>query len=1220
MNEQSTNQTTVQRLKVEIRERMGVCPSFFLLAEQSPDIMESLWRQAEVGYLDNPLPSLFKEKLFTYLSRFCSIPYCVARHGAFLLGSGYVAGDPACEPVSVDEMLHLIQRPAPTAEQIDDSFAVLAEIREPLDTWPEPGGELETAFRVCCVPVFRRRGNVARCQAELRRVLGTIRYDQLMALLEFIRTTHFWTETHPDIRFEDDVQQLFSEQLALARWIKSYPTAVTEELQRADEELAELRTVNSELELRVMERTTELRLAQTAARMGTWQWDVEGDRLTWDATQFELFGIAPTSTVTLETFFNLVDPRDRLELKRVVDEVLESGIRYDTEFRIIRPDGVTYWIEGKGDVIRDKDNKPLRMIGVNYDVTDRKASEDELKRRERELRTLAGSVPGLFSYIDRDLRYQYVNRGYENAFRLPADEIVGKTVVELLGTEQFELTRPYIETVLGGEEVTFDSEFDWDDDHHAIQVTYVPNLDAQRCVQGFFCLITDITKLRRAERELTRLAAIVESSHDAIIGQELDGRIQSWNDAAEQIYGYSREEAVGQSITMIVPADRHDEIRTILERIRRGQRVETFETVRVCRDGRHIDVSLTVSPIKEHTGRVIGSSAIARDISTRKEAEVSLRESERMFRALFEQAGGYCMLLRPTDSGIPVIIDINEAACDAHGYSRSEMIGKPVVELDDEEGKGLCRERTQIIMSGKTLSVETNHVRKNGSVFPVEVTAKRVQVAGKPPIIMTTEHDITERKQAEQKLRDREERLRAILNAAVDSIVTIDRQGIIKSINSATERMFGYTQDELIGQNVKILMPQPYRREHDGYLSRYRETGETHIIGVGREVAGQRKDGSTFPVDLAVSEVENLSLFTGIIRDITDRKQAEESLRREHEFSESLTNMARNIVLVLDTGGRIVRFNPYMEELTGWQLDEVQGRDWFDTFLPEHSREKTRSLFRRGIAGERTHGNVSAILTKDGHEREIEWYDTTLTGGKGEVTGLLTTGLDVTERRMLEREILEIAAEEQRRIGQELHDSTQQQLTGLGLVAQNVAESLEQLVHVDEAVGMLERVRELHRRAAKLHTGLDQAAREVNHLARGLVPVELDAQGLMSSLAELVRSVGDVQDVECKFINDRAVDVPDNFCSTHLYRVAQEAVNNALKHSRADRIEVSLSELDDLITLKVLDNGDGIEEKSSHGPGMGLRIMAYRADLIGATLHIGQATGGGTEVVCTISQ
>jgi PAS domain S-box-containing protein len=356
---------------------------------------------------------------------------------------------------------------------------------------------------------------------------------------------------------------------------------------------------------------------------------------------------------------------------------------------------------------------------------------------------------------------------------------------------------------------------------------------------------------------------------------------------------------------------------------------------------------------------------------------------------------------------------------------------------------------------------------------------------------------------------------------------------------------------------------------------------------------------------------------------ITERKQAEEALQHAHDFSESLINTARNIVLVLDIGGRIVRFNPYMEELTGWQLDEVKDRDWFDVLAPERERERTREEFRRATAGERVHGNINSIVTRDGQERQIEWYDAPLTSADGRLIGLICTGQDVTERQMLQREILEIAAEEQRRIGQELHDGTQQQLTGLGLLAQNVATALRKLSRADEEVrilqqaGLLERIEGLSQKATQVQKGLEQAAREVNQLSRGLIPVEVDAQGLMSSLSELTRSVNEVQHMACKFESQGPVEVADSFTAGHLYRIAQEAVNNAIKHSRGDRIEISLTELPGVVVLNVLDNGRGIDEKR-HGPGMGLRIMAYRAELIGATLTISQAIGGGTEVVCTL--
>jgi two-component system CheB/CheR fusion protein len=230
---------------------------------------------------------------------------------------------------------------------------------------------------------------------------------------------------------------------------------------------------------------------------------------------------------------------------------------------------------------------------------------------------------------------------------------------------------------------------------------------------------------------------------------------------------------------------------------------------------------------------------------------------------------------------------------------------------------------------------------------------------------------------------------------------------------------------------------------------------------------------------------------------------------------------------------------------------------------------------------------------------------------------------------MLEREILEIAAQEQRSIGQELHDGTQQQLNGLGLLAQTLVESLDRISDKMAAndrsfpptAGLLiDRIAALRTMAARISDGIDNAAREVHLLSRGLIPVEVDARGLMAALGELAGSLDQLDQTTCVFACDQPVEVADNFTATHIYRIAQEAVTNALKHSSADRIEMSLEEADGCIKLKVRDNGIGIDPRRSDRLGMGLRIMGYRSKLIGATLEIEPADGGGTVVSCTVPQ
>jgi two-component system CheB/CheR fusion protein len=329
-------------------------------------------------------------------------------------------------------------------------------------------------------------------------------------------------------------------------------------------------------------------------------------------------------------------------------------------------------------------------------------------------------------------------------------------------------------------------------------------------------------------------------------------------------------------------------------------------------------------------------------------------------------------------------------------------------------------------------------------------------------------------------LRDSEERLRAILETAVEGIITIDERGAIESFNLSAEKIFGYTAREAVGQNVKLLMPAPYRQEHDGYLDNYRQTGHAKIIGIGREVTGQRKDGTVFPMDLSVSEVRLASrrMFTGFV-------------------------------------------------------------------------------------------------------------------------------LDITERKQLEKEIIEISNREQQRIGQDLHDGLCQELTGIELMCQVLGQKLAAKSKAEsKQAGEIAQ----HVRDAILHT---------RKLARGLSPVEFEANGLMSALRELAAHVQKIFRVECRLECREPVLIRNNVFATHLYRIVQEAINNAIKHGRARHILISLKPAGVRIALAVTDDGLGFSDETKKSGGMGLHIMKYRAGVVDAALEVRSGVGGaGTTVTC----
>jgi PAS domain S-box-containing protein len=367
-------------LENRIEERLGILPNFFRLAPETPDIVGKLWGFAEAAYLDNPLPSVFKERLFVHLSRFCAVRYCIGRHIGFLVGLGRPAGDPTVRAQNIADVVKLLRRPFPRGEDLQFRLSLCAACHAPLDEIPMAETEMEDAVFVLAAHVFLKTSDYLLCLDALERLFGAVRLQYLLLFLAFIRAAHYWTETHPELTLEDDINKLLATHEALAECILHDPEA--------------------------------------------------------------------TDTTT---------------------------------------------------------------------------------------QSLLDELPAL---------------------RLKADKAIGL------------------------------------------------------------------------------LAAIVDSSEDAIVSKTLDGIITSWNAGAERLFGYTASEAVGQHISFIIPLNRRNEETVIIDRIKKGERIEHFDTVRVRKDLTPLDISLTISPVRDASGKIIGASKIARDITQRKRTERELRESEERYRTL----------------------------------------------------------------------------------------------------------------------------------------------------------------------------------------------------------------------------------------------------------------------------------------------------------------------------------------------------------------------------------------------------------------------------------------------------------------------------------------------------------------------------------------------------------------------------------------------------------
>ena len=460
----------------------------------------------------------------------------------------------------------------------------------------------------------------------------------------------------------------------------------------------------------------------------------------------------------------------------------------------------------------------------------------------------------------------------------------------------------------------------------------------------------------------------------------------------------------------------------------------------------------------------------------------------------------------------------------------------------------------------------------------------------------------TQKQKAADALLEHDARLRAILETAVEGIITIDDHGLIESVNHAAEKIFGYRSRELVGKNVSVLMPMPHRAAHDGYLENYQQTGRAKIIGIGREVSGKRKDGSVFPMDLSISEVKlpGRRIFTGFIRDITERKEAEKALLHHAALVES----SDDAIIGKTLDGRVTSWNHGAEIVFGWSRKEMIGKP-ISKLIPPGRKDEEPEILNQIRHGKSVDHFETVRRCRDGRLIDISVTISPIRDPNGNIIGASKVARDITERKRLEKEILEISEREQRRIGQDLHDGLCQHLAGIEMLSQVLAQKLSARNKNGAA------------RATEIAKAVREGISQTRLLARGLSPVTLESEGLMSALAELAFNAEKMFGVYCVFDCPKVVKFADQAAATHLFRIAQEAVSNAIKHGKAKLITIKLREEPAYLHLSVTDNGRGFPPNFSNGSGMGLRIMQTRIGMVGGTVTIDRKTGGGVCVTCT---
>lgn len=608
------------------------------------------------------------------------------------------------------------------------------------------------------------------------------------------------------------------------------------------------------------------------------------------------------------------------------------------------------------------------------------------------------------------------------------------------------------------------------------------------------------------------------------------------------------------------------------------------------------------------------------------QSEIRQRELDRLAATVF----------RTVDSGALIadashrIVTINPAVTTITGYAEDDLIGRKwhVLAADTHPPQFLTAISAELAQTGSWHG-EIWHRHKSGERYVAWFSVNQVRdEKGQAIYNVAAFSDITERKRAE------EAQLHAIIDASPEAVLLVDSDGTIAFANAVSETVFGYTRAEMACLGIGSLVPLAQRHPHAEHMAAFNRDPLSRPMGSGMDLKALRKDGTEFPATISLSPIRigDRRAVIAAVSDITQRILHEQALRvSEERWKFALEGTGEGVwdwsIVTGETlfSKRILDFWGCAENAARNRIDEWTGR------IHDADRESVMADLQACLDGKRETCAVEhRARCEDG-----SWRWALVRGmvvgrdAGGEPQRMIGTYADITERKtvenelvaakeaaeallervgMAERRIVDISEQTQERIGQELHDDLGQHLTGAAFLSEILFRKLD-------ATASAER-----EDAANITRLINAAVAKTRTLAQGLYPVELKEVGLRSMMEQLARDVEATYEIECHVVADDRWDNPDPGTAINLFRMAQEAINNALRHGKATRIYIRTMRTAEMAILEIEDNGRGLDETVAvaNKGGLGMHTMRYRASLIGASLHILTAAGGGTKVVIAL--
>ena len=1004
-------------------------------------------------------------------------------------------------------------------------------------------------------------------------------------------------------------------------------------------------TARKQMELALQKSEAELRQVLDAASDYFWSGEINPqrhfrylyyspavERITGRPAEFYMPGP--------ERWMSTVHPEDRPRLDEISERRFAGQpVPSEDEHRIVLPDGTIRWVRARV-TISEAANGFRRLDGVVSDITARKQAEETLQETRAELERVLGAVPDYIwsGQFDPDGRfsYRYNSPAVERILGRPAEFFRGGQGrwLSILHPEDRPRAAQAADRLLTGRSSSEDEEYRVVLPDGAIRwvrnsVAISQSPAGLRCLNG---VVSDITARKEAAEALqktqTELREVLAAVPDYIWSGQFDpdGRFSyRYNSpSVERIFGRPAEffrADSGRWLSIVHPEDRPRVVQAT-DRLRTGQSVLEEEEYRiVLPDGAIHWVRESGTTWQSTDGRRF-VSGVASDITARKQAEQALSEKEHLLSESQRIAhiGSW---------GWDLSGSIKWTAETYRLYGQSPETFTPtndsLVNLLHPEDRPAMQRWIEACRAGQSPDdLEFRLILPDGSVRHLSGRGELIHDTENRPVYMAgTVQDITEQKQAEEALvrahDELEQRVRArtaelveanetlrlrstALEAAANGIVITDRDGHIVWANTAFTKLTGYELSEVTGKNLRLLKSGQHGR---GF---YQKLWRTVLSGKAwrGEIVNKRKDGSLYTEEMTITPVRNaageITHFVAIKQDVTERQLAAESRQRLAAIVES----SDDAIISTDLQSKVTSWNAGAQRLFKYTAKEALGRS-ISVLFPRNRRDTVKKTPKQLLHGGHIQHFEAVRFKKGGVPVQVSVSLSPIRDDAGNISGISAIYRDITERKDLERAAAEAASREQRRIGLDLHDSLCQELTGISLLWKTVNQSVAAQSLPDAAT-----VREVGRL-------LVQTIGQARDLAHGLSPVELESNDLGAALKHLGLSTRRLFNVSCVVHCRQRVRLADMTVATHLYRVAQEAVTNAIRHGKADRIWISLGRRKDRLTLRVRDNGSGFSRRRIFKPGMGMRSMRYRAKAIGGLLDVDGGRGTGTTVTLSLS-